>query len=161
MSYVDRPGWQAVFDVVNGLGRLRSYVRPFGAAHLAAGPDEVRRPGPDHCGELCAHEYLDKAIRLSPYDRAVPYWYGAEAQASFGLKRYDQAIEQFRKVIAINPNDIPWAHTMLVAALALTHQDAEAREALRATSRCPPAGRLRQSRHGRRTTSPSTGYRLK
>ena len=75
-------------------------------------------------------EYLDKAIWLSPYDRAIPYWYGAEAQASFGLKRYDQAIEQFRKVIAINPNDIPWAHTMLVAALALTHQDAEAREAL-------------------------------
>ena len=33
-------------------------------------------------------------------------------------------------MIAINPNDIPWAHTMLVAALALTHHDAEAREAL-------------------------------
>jgi hypothetical protein len=26
------------------LGRLRSYVRPGGAAHMSAGPDEVRRP---------------------------------------------------------------------------------------------------------------------
>ena len=85
-------------------------------------------------------EYLDKAIRLSPYDRAVPYWYGAKAQASFGLKRYDQAIEQLRKVIAINPNDIPWAHTMLVAALALTHHDAEAREALQRYLALPTSG---------------------
>jgi adenylate cyclase len=88
-------------------------------------------------------EYLDKAIRLSPYDRAVPYWYGAEAQASFGLKRYDQAIEQFRKVIAINPNDIPWAHTMLVAALALTHHDAEAREVLQRYLEGPSSGPLK------------------
>jgi adenylate cyclase len=88
-------------------------------------------------------EYLDKAIRLSPYDRAVPYWYGAEAQASFGLKRYDQAIEQFRKVIAINPNDIPWAHTMLVAALALAGHDAEAREALQRYLALPSAGPLK------------------
>ena len=91
-------------------------------------------------------EYLDKAIRLSPYDRAVPYWYGAKAQASFGLKRYDQAIEQLRKVIAINPNDIPWAHTMLVAALALTHHDAEAREALQRYLALPTNGRPRRSR---------------
>ena len=88
-------------------------------------------------------EYLDKAIRVSPYDRGVPYWYGAEAQASFGLKRYDQAIEQFRKVIAINPNDIPWAHTMLVAALALTHHDAEAREALQRYLALPSSGPLK------------------
>src|SRR5438067_1236757 len=27
------------------LGRLRSYVRPFGAEHISAGPDEVRQPG--------------------------------------------------------------------------------------------------------------------
>jgi hypothetical protein len=34
-------------------------------------------------------------------------------------------------VIAVNPNGIPWAHTTLVAALALTGHDAEAREALK------------------------------
>jgi tetratricopeptide (TPR) repeat protein len=88
-------------------------------------------------------EYLDKAIRVSPYDRSVPYWCGGKAQASFGLKRYDQAIEQLRKVIAINPNDIPWAHTILVAALALTDHAAEAREALRRYLALPSAGPLK------------------
>jgi adenylate cyclase len=88
-------------------------------------------------------EYLDKAIRLSPYDRGLPYWYGAKAQANFGLKRYDQAIEQLRQVIAINPNDIAWAHTILVAALALTGHDAEAREALQRYLALPSAGPLK------------------
>jgi tetratricopeptide (TPR) repeat protein len=60
----------------------------------------------------------------------VPYWYGGKALANFGLKRYDQAIEQLRHVITINPNDIPWAHTTLVAALALTGRDTQARESL-------------------------------
>jgi adenylate cyclase len=87
--------------------------------------------------------YLDKAIRLSPYDRAAPYWYGAEAQASFGLKHYDRAIEQLRQVIAINPNDIPWAHTMLVAALALAGRDAEAHEALQRYLAQPSSGPLK------------------
>jgi TolB-like protein len=75
-------------------------------------------------------ESFNKAISMSPYDPGVPYWYGAKALANFGLKHYDQAIEQLRHVIAINPNDIPWAHTTLVAALALTGHETEAREAL-------------------------------
>ena len=36
--------WQALF-CAERFGRLRSYVRPGGAAHMSAGPDEVRRPG--------------------------------------------------------------------------------------------------------------------
>jgi TolB-like protein/Flp pilus assembly protein TadD len=88
-------------------------------------------------------EYLDKAIRLSPYDRGIPYWYGAKAQADFGVKNYDKAIEQLRQVIAINPNDIPWAHTVLVAALSLTGHDAEAREALKRYLALPSAGTLK------------------
>ena len=32
-------------DNAERFGRLRSYVRPGGAAHMSAGPDEVRRPG--------------------------------------------------------------------------------------------------------------------
>jgi tetratricopeptide (TPR) repeat protein len=88
-------------------------------------------------------ESLDKAIRLSPYDRGLPYWYGGKALANFGLKRYDQAIEQLSHVIVINPNDIPWAHTTLVAALALTGHDAEAREALQRYLALPSAGPLK------------------
>ena len=75
-------------------------------------------------------EYFDKAIRTSPYDPALAYWYGRKAWANFGLKNYDQAIELARRAIAINPDYNPFAHVILVAALALTDRDAEAREAL-------------------------------
>ena len=73
----------------------------------------------------------------------MPYWYGGKALANFGLKRYDQAIEQLRHVITINPNDIPWAHTTLVASLALTGQEAQAREALQRYLALPSIGPLK------------------
>jgi lipopolysaccharide biosynthesis regulator YciM len=63
--------------------------------------------------------------------------------ANFGLKHYDRAIEQLRQVIAINPNYIPWAHTTLVAALALTGHDADAREALQRYLALPSIGPLK------------------
>ena len=74
-------------------------------------------------------EYLDRAILASPSDPALNYWYDSKAWANFGLKNYDQAIELARRAIAINPNN-PFAHLALVAALALTDHNAEAREAL-------------------------------
>jgi tetratricopeptide (TPR) repeat protein len=74
-------------------------------------------------------EYFDKAIRASPHP-TLANWYGSKAGANFALKHYDQAIEQARQAIAVNPNYVPWAHTFLVAALALTGHDAQAREAL-------------------------------
>ena len=79
----------------------------------------------------------------SPHDPALAYWYGGKASANFGLKHYDQAIEQARQAIAINPNYIPWAHTVLVAALALTGHDAEAREALQRYLALPSTGPLK------------------
>ena len=75
-------------------------------------------------------EYLDRAILASPSDPSLNYWYDSKAWANFGLKRYDEAIEAARRAIAINPNN-PFANVALVAALALTDHDAEAREALR------------------------------
>ncbi len=48
-------------------------------------------------------EYLDKAIRASPSDPSLTYWYDSKAWANFGLKNYDQAIELARRAIAINP----------------------------------------------------------
>ena len=86
-------------------------------------------------------EYFDKAILVSPYDRGLAYLYGGKASANFGLKRYDQAIEQFRQAIAINPNYIPWAHTILVAALALTKR--RRREALQGYLALPSTGPLK------------------
>jgi TolB-like protein len=42
-------------------------------------------------------EYLDRAIRLSPYDPDLVWWYENKAWANFGLKNYDQAIECARR----------------------------------------------------------------
>jgi adenylate cyclase len=88
-------------------------------------------------------EYADKAIRMSLYDPAVLYWYGIKAWAYFGLKRYDQAIDWARQAIAINPNYVPYVHVVLVAALALTGHDAEAREALQRYLALPSTGALK------------------
>jgi adenylate cyclase len=74
-------------------------------------------------------EFSDKAIRLSPRDPTLEDWYRARAAGNFGLKRYDRTIEWARRAIAIKANNL-WAYLNLVAALALTGRDAEAREAL-------------------------------
>jgi adenylate cyclase len=74
-------------------------------------------------------EAFDNAIRGSPSDPALTYYYGNKAWANFGLKRYDEAIELARRALTINPYN-PYAGVVLVAALALTDHDAEAREAL-------------------------------
>ena len=60
----------------------------------------------------------------------LAYWYGDKASSNFGLKNYDQSIELARRAMAINPNYAAYIHATLVAALALTGHDAEAREAL-------------------------------
>ena len=85
-------------------------------------------------------EYFDKAIRTSPYDPSLASWYGGKAWVNFGLKNYDQSIEWARQAIAINPNYIQYIHTTLVAALALTGHDAEAREALQRYLALPSTG---------------------
>ena len=88
-------------------------------------------------------EYLDKAIRASPNDPTLAYWYGNEAHDNFGLKNYDQAIELARRAIATKPDYNADSHVVLVAALALTGHDAEAREALRRYLALPSTGPLK------------------
>jgi tetratricopeptide (TPR) repeat protein len=88
-------------------------------------------------------EYFDKAIRTSPFDPFLRFWYGGKACANFGLKRYDQAIEQARQAIAMDPNYVQYIHACLVAALALTGHDAEAREALQRYLALPSTGPLK------------------
>ena len=88
-------------------------------------------------------EYFDKAILASPHDPGLAVWYGGKAVANFGLKNYDQAIELARQAIAINPNYIQCVHATLVAALALTGHDAEAREALKRYLALPSTGQLK------------------
>ncbi len=88
-------------------------------------------------------EYFDKAILASPYDPGLASFYGGKAWANFGLKNYDQSIEWARQAIAINPNYVQYIHSALVAALALTGHDAEAREALQRYLALPSTGPLK------------------
>jgi tetratricopeptide (TPR) repeat protein len=73
----------------------------------------------------------------------LAHFYGGKTLANFGMKRYDQAIDWARQAIAINPNYLQYIHTTLVAALALTGHDAEAREALQRYLALPSTGPLK------------------
>ena len=79
-------------------------------------------------------EACDQAIRLSPRD---PDCYRHKAGAYFAMKQYDQAIEWARRTIAIASDD-QWAHADIIAALALTGHEADAREALQRFLALPP-----------------------
>ena len=105
-------------------------------------------------------EFFDKAMRVSPYDRSLAYYYAGKELANFGLKNYDQAIEQARRAIAINSNYVPYAHTILVAALALTGHDAEAREALQSYLALTSTGPLKTIAAWKAHIEFSTGFRL-
>ncbi|MBV8721959.1 MAG: tetratricopeptide repeat protein [Candidatus Eremiobacteraeota bacterium] len=74
-------------------------------------------------------EFYDKAIRLSPRDPVLSYWYSGKAAAHFGLKQYDQVVDWARRAIATAPNNA-LAHGALLAAIALSGHEAEVHEAL-------------------------------
>jgi adenylate cyclase len=75
-----------------------------------------------------AIEFIDKAMRLSPHDPALSFWYADKSWAYFELKQYDQAIESARRSIAINPNYAS-PYGILASALASTGHFSEARDA--------------------------------
>ncbi len=146
------PDWTWTHDVKGAILRLQGRAEEAVAEHeraLALDPsnvDAVGQLGYDYqnLGEFDKSlEYLDKAILVSPYDPELVYWYGGKAWDNFGLKRYDQAIELARQAIAIKPNYDQSSHVVLVAALALTDHDAEAREALQRYLALPSTGPLR------------------
>ncbi len=73
-------------------------------------------------------ENLNKAIRLSPHDPSLHYWYTGKADAHFALKQYKPAIEWARRAIAIDPT-FRESHPVLIASLGWTGRQAEAHEA--------------------------------
>jgi tetratricopeptide (TPR) repeat protein len=146
------PDWTASHDAKGGI--LRAQGRPEEAVAederaLALDPSDVYAVGGlgfgyERLGEFDRSlEYLDKAIRASPYDPRLRFWYASKAWDHFALKRYDQAIDLARRAIAIKSNYNPDSHLALVAALALTCHDAEAREALQRYLTLPSTGPLR------------------
>ena len=71
-------------------------------------------------------EYFDKAIRISPHDPGMGVWVDSKSNAYFALEQYDQAIEWARRAVVIDPS----FGADLVAPLALSGRETEAREAL-------------------------------
>jgi len=120
--------------ILNGQGRFDESIAEFDRA-FALDPAMVVADGglgDDylHLGEFKKSlEFYDKAIRTSPRDPVLPYWYSGKAAAHFGLKQYDQAIDWDRRAIAGGTSN-PYPHAQLAAALALTGHETEAREAL-------------------------------
>jgi adenylate cyclase len=75
-------------------------------------------------------EYADKAIRLSPRDPLLSWFYSEKAWALLMLKEDDLAIEWLRRTLKIAP-EIPIQHALLASTLALAGRQAEASEALK------------------------------
>jgi adenylate cyclase len=143
------PDWTWPHDVKGGILRLQARYQEAVAEHeraLALDPsneDAAASVGMDYTmlGRFDKSlEYFDQAILGSPHDPSLAYWYGGKAWANFGLKRYDQAIDMARQAIAIKPNYNQFSHVFLVAALALTGQEAQAREALQSYLALPSTG---------------------
>ena len=146
------PDWTAIHDLKGLVLLIQARFPEAIVEHkraLALDPsnsDAARDLGFDYMrfGEFNkSFEYFDKAIRESPHDPSLAHLYGGKASANFGLKNYDQAIELARQAIAINPNYVQYIHATLVAALALTGHDAEAREALQRYLALPSTGPLK------------------
>ncbi len=146
------PDWTAIHDLKGLVLLIQARFPEAIVEHkraLALDPsnsDAARDLGFDYMrfGEFDkSFEYFDKAIRESPHDPSLAHLYGGKASANFGLKNYDQAIELARQAIAINPNYVQYIHATLVAALALTGHDAEAREALQRYLALPSTGPLK------------------
>jgi hypothetical protein len=76
---------------------------------------------------------------VSPKGANVSGYYREKANVYFSLKQYDQAIEWACQAVALDSGD--WgAHAGLIAALALTGHDVEAREALQRYLALPTGG---------------------
>jgi adenylate cyclase len=90
---------------------------------FAIGRNYVFQGEPEH-----AIEYIDRALRLSPHDDFLNLFCHFKAQALWMLHRDEEAIEWWRRSIAINP-EFPIVHLFLTAALATAGRVSEAEQA--------------------------------
>jgi adenylate cyclase len=79
-------------------------------------------------------EAIDKAIRLSPRDPGLWGFYEIKGEGYFVMRQDDQAIEWTQRSVAMVPvgDRDPYAMLMLASAFALSGQQAEAGEAIKA-----------------------------
>jgi TolB-like protein/class 3 adenylate cyclase/Tfp pilus assembly protein PilF len=90
-----------------------------GMAHLFGGRAE----------EVEAH--ILEALRLSPRDTSISYWFGCLGSAKAYLGEYEAAVGWYRKSIDANRNN-PWAYFFVSACLAHLGRLDEAREEMKA-----------------------------
>ena len=76
-------------------------------------------------------EYADKAIRISPRDPKLDWFYAEKAWALLMQQQDDLAIEWLRRTLKVVP-DIPIDYALLASALALTGRQAEATRSVEA-----------------------------
>jgi tetratricopeptide (TPR) repeat protein len=74
--------------------------------------------------------HVREALRLSPRDFALPYWWSFVGVAAFCLGRYEEAAAAFQRSIDANRN-WPMSHFQLAAALATLGRTEEAQAAAR------------------------------
>jgi TolB-like protein/DNA-binding winged helix-turn-helix (wHTH) protein/Flp pilus assembly protein TadD len=91
---------------------------------FAIGRNHVFRGEPER-----AIENIERAFRLSPHDDFLNLFCHFKAQALWMLHRDEEAIEWWRRSIAINP-EFPIVHLFLTATLATTGRKVEAEQAL-------------------------------
>ncbi len=84
-----------------------------------------------------AVECLDRAIRLSPNDPWLQFYFAHRGMAEFVIGHYDTAIEWFQRSIQRNP-DFPTTHRLLASACALKGDLEKARAALKELKRLDP-----------------------
>jgi adenylate cyclase len=84
-----------------------------------------------------AVEYLEQAIRLSPNDPWLQFYFAHRGTAEFFNENYDSAINWYHRSIQRNP-DLPNALRMLAAALALKGEYEKAKAALVEVLRTEP-----------------------
>jgi len=70
----------------------------------------------------------DKAIELSPKDPSFGVFLWVKGRAYFAMRDYKKAAEALQESVRVRPN-LWFSHAWLVAALALTNQDAQAKRA--------------------------------
>jgi adenylate cyclase len=77
-------------------------------------------------------EAIDKAIRLSPRDPGLGGFYEVKGEAYFVMRQDANTIEWIRRSAALQSSVDPYARLMLASAFALSGQQAEAGEAVKA-----------------------------
>ena len=77
-------------------------------------------------------EVTDKAVRLSPRDPFLLVFYAIKSEAFFILRQDDNAIELARRSLALAPYSDPYTSLILISASALSGQQIQAGEALKA-----------------------------